>query len=133
MMMTGSPQERTAPRPGSVWGYRRAGRRTRGPSARPRNASGQAEGRPGRRSRRWPRTAMLASSCAAPAGPGLKSAVLDHVPTALIHHASRPVRVVPSAKAAEERRRDVQERRRGRPLRALDQTSAAGRRPARAT
>jgi nucleotide-binding universal stress UspA family protein len=64
---------------------------------------------------------------------GLKSAVLDHVPTALIHHASRPVLVVPSAKAAEERRRDVQERRRGRPFRAFDQTSAAGRRSARAT
>jgi nucleotide-binding universal stress UspA family protein len=41
---------------------------------------------------------------------GLKSALLDTVPTALIHRASRPVLVVPSHDAAAERRRDALER-----------------------
>ena len=40
---------------------------------------------------------------------GVKSALLDTVPTALIHRASRPVLVVPSREAAEERRREALE------------------------
>jgi nucleotide-binding universal stress UspA family protein len=40
---------------------------------------------------------------------GVKSALLDMVPTALIHRASRPVLVVPSRDAAAERRREALE------------------------
>jgi nucleotide-binding universal stress UspA family protein len=38
---------------------------------------------------------------------GLKSTVLDNVPTGLVHHATRPVMVVPSSEAAAEREREL--------------------------
>ena len=38
---------------------------------------------------------------------GLKSTVLDNVPTGLVHHAGRPVLVVPSSDAARERKREL--------------------------
>jgi nucleotide-binding universal stress UspA family protein len=41
---------------------------------------------------------------------GVKSAVLDTVPTALVHRASQPVMVVPSPKASGQRRRDLIEK-----------------------
>lgn len=41
---------------------------------------------------------------------GVKSALLDTVPTALIHRASRPVLVAPSARASAARRRDLKEK-----------------------
>jgi nucleotide-binding universal stress UspA family protein len=40
---------------------------------------------------------------------GLRSALLDTIPTALIHRASRPVLVVPSSGASTERRRELTE------------------------
>lgn len=45
---------------------------------------------------------------------GLTSTVLDTVPAALVHHATRPVTVVPSSAAVAERRHDLARERRSR-------------------
>jgi nucleotide-binding universal stress UspA family protein len=58
---------------------------------------------------------------------GVKAALPTNLSTALVTHASRPVLVVPSAKAASERVREVQEERRHRPTVASAVATAAGR------
>ena len=58
---------------------------------------------------------------------GVKAALPTNLSTALVTHASRPVLVVPSAKAATERVREVQEERRHRPTVAKAVGAAAGR------
>jgi nucleotide-binding universal stress UspA family protein len=61
---------------------------------------------------------------------GVKSALLDSVPAALVYRASRPVMVVPSAEAAAERERESEERQRSahrRPIPAAGAASAIAR------
>jgi nucleotide-binding universal stress UspA family protein len=58
---------------------------------------------------------------------GVKAALPTNLSTALVTHASRPVLVVPSAKAATERVREAQEERRHRPTVAKAVAAAAGR------
>jgi nucleotide-binding universal stress UspA family protein len=59
-------------------------------------------------------------------GRGVKAALPSNLSTALVMHASRPVLVVPSVKAATERLRDIQDRRR-RPAMGKAVAAAAGR------